>query len=442
MVSLHEYQQQGVAHLRGRDRALLFYEMGLGKTATALSALEDKHLPVLVVAPLAIARESWEPEVDTFRPDLTVAVAVGDKRKRKAALDADADITVLTVSAIDDLAEYAKNPRWRTLIVDEVSGFKATNTKKFRILARLTKDGGVTYAWGLTGTPATEDLMGLWGQLRVVGLTPFGTLTDYRSTYFTPGATYNNVVTKWEPRPGAREKILAVLEPIALSASQAEYNPEVKKRFAREQVTMPEKTKQAYNDMLREMVAELDGKVLTVDTAAAKASKLAQIASGFSYREDPDTFEREVIDLDTAKLDRIEHVLSDGRRTLVFYAFTEEKKRLLSLPGAVDIKEPGAISRWNAGEIKILVAHPLSAGHGLNLQHGGDRIIWATLPWSLEQFLQANARLARQGQRNIVDVVILQAAPIDQQKLKALQGKISLQDAVMDALKLSASTQE
>jgi SNF2 family DNA or RNA helicase len=405
--------------------------MGLGKTASVLSALEPEHLPVLVVAPKRVAEHVWPAEQRKWRPDLSLAVAAGSPANRRAMLVSGCDVIVI---GRDNLADAVGLP-WRTIVLDESSGFKNRSTKRWRAAAKLAKEA--TYVWELTGTPSPNGLLDLWAQVALLdqGERLGKTLGSYRSRYFTESKWINGHVVDWAIRPGAAERIHALLGDICLSMeSRLDLPPVTYNNVA---VPLPPSLMAAYKRLKKELVADLDGASIVASNAAVATGKLSQLTAGFNYPH-PDDLLGFTTDLHDEKTKALAEVIEGtGSPVLVFYRFKHELERLREIPGAVSIDEHGGvIQEWNAGTIPILLAHPASAGHGLNLQHGGHTIVWTTPTWNAEEYAQANARLARQGQTHPVVIHHLIAPDtVDGAILDRLAGKLSVQDALLKALR-------
>ena len=440
---LHPYQVQAVQHLHRHPHAGLFLVPGLGKTAVVLQALTEKHLPALVIAPKRVAEETWPVEVPKWRDDLSYTLIRGNGvQRRRDLLEEETDIHIISRDTFWSDITKKKLNSYRTVVIDELSGLKNRQSKRWRHAKSLVRD--VPYVWGLTGTPTPNGLLDLWPQMFLLdrGARLGRTITSYRSQYFTPGPRLpNGVITGWNLRPGAEEKIWSKIGDLCLSVDRAHADypiqNDVYHRFA-----LDKASEQAYVRMAQEFVAEVAGSLASVENAAAKTGKLSQIANGFMYHtgligaEESD--EARVTEHHDMKLRLTRDILEDaqGSPALVFYRFNEDRKRLLSLEGAVDIKVPGSVERWNAGEIPVLVAHPASAGHGLNLQKGGHLMIWYGLTWSSEEYVQGVGRLVRQGQTAPAVAVhhLVAADTVDEQMLAVVQGKISRQDALLKIL--------
>lgn len=444
MLKLHGYQEEAVQYLRDRPRAALFLDMGLGKTAITLSALEERHLPALVVAPKRVAENVWKSEARLWRPDLTVAVAAGTPAKRKEAIASGADIVVIGRDNLRDVVPYAGT--FSSFIMDELSSFKNRQAKRWGAARKITRNASVKHVWGLTGTPSPNGLIDLWPQLYLLdgGERLGGTITRYRQMYFDAGRTMKSgIVTEWILRPGADQLIYKRIEDICLSMStegRVELPPFTPNPV---EVPLPPEARRLYKEMKRDLVADLEilgEETYTASNAAVLTSKLSQIAAGFLYSDDVD-LDGVYTEVHREKVKALEEILDGtGSPVLVFYGYRAELEMYReAFPKAHTIDEPDIIDRWNRGEIPVLLAHPASVGHGLNLQHGGHTAVWTTATWSLEEHQQANKRLFRQGQKHPVVVHYLIAPhTVDTAKMERLRTKKSVQDALLDHLEGTA----
>lgn len=444
---LRPYQQVGVEYLRGRKRAALLWDMGLGKTATTLTALTDDMLPALVVAPKRVAEHVWPTEVPLWRPDLTVEAAVGDPQRRAGILaHGPADIVTIGRDVLPTAVPHTG--RFKTIILDELSSFKDRSTRRWKAAKKITADK--EYVWGLTGTPASNGLMDLWAQVYLLDRGErLGTaLTQFRARYFTAGRQLPSGVTiDWNLRPGADQDIYQKIEDICMSLDTeglVDLPPVTHNRLV---VQLPSKVKKLYRDMKQDFVADLkDFQNLkqvglsehTASSAGVLTVKLSQIAAGILYSDDFAGQERTTTVLHTAKVDAVKEIMegNGGSPVLLFYQFQAERDLFLQeFPWAATVDTPNFVARWNEGELPLLIAHPESIGHGLNLQHGGHTIVWTSPTWSLESYAQANKRLARSGQQHPVVIHELVAeGTINADVYDVLAEKKTVEQALIDHL--------
>lgn len=439
-MKLHSYQRRAADFARQQDRSALLMEMGLGKTATTLTAMEQRHVPMLVVAPKRVVETVWHTEAKLWRPGLNVVRATGTPTQRKTALaDTTAHVVVISRDNMSDAIPYMG--RFNSLVLDELSSFKNPSTKRFK--AAKTLAGDIPVVWGLTGTPAPNGLMDLWAQVYLLdgGARLGKTLIAYRNRYFYAADRLpNGIVTKWVARQGSFEAITSKLSDITLAMRAQDYLdlPPVTHNLV--QVPMPADAMRLYRQMLETMVAQLDDEPVTAANGAARVGKLAQITAGFMYLQDElgQRIPGAVSRLHSAKVDAVEEIVEGtGSPVLVYYWFQEELAMLKErFPQAATIDDKDVVNRWNAGEVPLLLAHPASAGHGLNLQKGpGHTIVWTTCTWAAEVWAQANARLARQGQGAPVVVHVLQGAGTNDDVIyDVVTGKVTLEQGVLKIL--------
>lgn len=436
-MRLHDYQRRAVDHLRAHDRAALLLDMGLGKTAITLSALEPRHLPALVVGPKRVVEHVWQAERDLWRPDLGLAVASGTPAARKAALASGSDVVAI---GRDNLADAAGGP-WRTVVLDELGGFKTRATKRWKAARGLTTRAD--HVWGLTGTPTPNGLTDLWAQIFLLdnGKRLSTTVTGFRNRWFRPGRRLpSGVICEWLPLPGADAEIHEALSDIAISMQAEDYLDLPPVTHNTVAVDLPPRARRVYDDLRADLVADLSvlgENVVTASNAAVLSTKLSQCTAGAIYRDAP---EHHVWDtLHTAKIDALQEIVEGtGSPVLVFHRFRHERELILErLPQARMIDAPGALDAWSRGDLGVMVAHPASAGHGLNLQTG-HTIVWTSLDWSLELWQQANARLHRQGQRHPVTVHRIEVpGTVDEAIHQRLTSKTTIQDALLHHLRLT-----
>jgi SNF2 family DNA or RNA helicase len=416
-------------------------EPGLGKTAVALSALTPEHLPALVIAPKRVAVRVWPKEASIWRPDLDIAVAVGPPAKRQRLLASKADIITVTQDSIKDVPEKHK---FRTVIIDESHNFKSRDTQRWRIGRKITKRA--EHVWLLTGTPTGNSSMDLWAQaylldngerlgVEIAGKKNTG-IVAFRHRYFSPALILDSgVVAKWEPKPGADQRIVQLVSDICLSMKAEDYLDMPDLFTNKVEVDMPAVAQRAYEGLRDELVADLEILGSTIHTAANSAvltNRLSQVTAGFLYGDETKAVTR----LHRAKLDALQGIAEEaGSPLLVAYRFVEEAKMIReAFPDARGVDDRGALDDWDRGRVPMLLAHPQAAGAGLNLQAGGHHIVWTSPIWSMIDYQQFNGRLYRQGQGHPVIVHHLMAEKVDREALKVVQGKKRLLDAVLDTL--------
>ena len=395
---------------------------------------------VLVIAPKTPAVDTWPEELGKWDhlKDLDWALAVGTPGEREKALAREAFITIINRENVVWLVNRYKKNHWPfdCVVIDELSSFKSSKSQRFRALRKMRPY--MRRVIGLTGTPAGNGYMDLWAECYLLdqGKALGKTLTGYRDMYFKPGWRNSyGVVYEWNLREGAEDQILNKLSQMCISMKTEDYIDLPDRLDIVKGFSLSGRSQKQYEEMEKRCLLEVDENTIDAVNAAALNIKLMQICSGAVYDED-----RKVNYLHDEKLDVIESLIEEaqGENVLIFYGFKHEKDRILKrFPEAVDIKEPGAIEKWKAGKIKILIAHPASAGHGLNLQSGGHVSIWFSLPTSLELYQQAIKRLHRQGQSSVVRNYIVLAKGTYEEDVyyRILQSKEQTQNAVLEVLK-------
>ena len=445
--NLHGYQRTAVDHIKEHPDSALFLDMGLGKTVSTLTAIVDlinffEVSKALIVAPKRVAEMTWGDEVENWKHlnGLRISVIKGTAKQREAAARADADIYTVSRDNLVWLLQMwggAKVP-YDMLVLDELSSFKNHQSKRFKAAKVIRRS--CNRVVGLTGTPAPNGLIDLWAQMYLVdgGVRLGKTITDYRANYFRAGAQNGGIIYEYKPLPTTANVLSEKIADITLSMKALDFLDMPELNYINNYVEMTAKVKKGYEDFEREQVLELlsDDAEITAMSAAALSNKLLQYAGGAVYDAD-----RNVYAVHDEKIETLKEMIeaANGAPVLVAYNFQHEKARILEALkdyGAEPLEGVESVRRWNAGEIPVLVTHPASAGHGLNMQKGGNRIIWYGVTWSLELYQQFNARLWRQGQRNGVFVHhIVTRGTIDEKVIAALTGKATTQDGLMSAVK-------
>lgn len=448
----HNYQSYCTDYIKSHPIAALFLDMGLGKTAITLTAVNDLMLDtfdvskVLVVAPLRVARDTWPTEVEKWEhlKFLSISVIVGDQKTRIGALNHPALVYVINRETIKWLIEYyEKNGlRWDfdMVIIDELSSFKNHQSQRFRFLRKIRPY--VKRFVGLTGTPTSNGLMDLWAEIGILdGGERLGRFIGrYREAYFKPGSMNpaTGIVFQYVPREGAEEQIYERISDITISMKALDYLDMPECIMNRHEVEMSPQEKKLYDMLAKDLLIPLEDGDIDAANAAALSGKLLQMANGAVYDENGNA--RPIHD---HKLEALEDLIeaANGQSVLIAYWFKHDKKRIeehLTRLGYKprDIKTSEDIKDWNAGNIPVALIHPASAGHGLNIQQGGHILIWFGLTWSLELYQQTNARLWRQGQKEVVTIYhIITKGTVDEDVMTALEQKDVTQEKLISAVK-------
>lgn len=438
------YQQFCIDKMVNQAELGLLLDMGMGKTAISLTAVEKliydyfSVQKVLVIAPLKPAVETWPPEIEKWDhlEHMTYSVAIGDKQTRIDALQKEADIYIINRENVPWLVEYYKK-KWPfdMVIIDELSSFKSSKAQRFRALKKVRPY--IKRIVGLTGTPSPNGLLDLWPQMFLLdsGNALGKTLTSYRDTYFLPDKRNAQVIFSWKLKDGAEETIYKKLDSLCVSMKSADYLQLPDRLNIRHEIEPSKEVLAMYQKMEKDMLLPFESGDIDAGSSAILSNKLLQLAGGAAYNENG-----EVQVIHDEKLKALDELLeqANGQPVLLFYAYQHERDRIKKRhPEAVDVKEPTAVKDWNAGKIPILLAHPASAGHGLNLQFGGHIAIWYGLPCSLELYQQANKRLHRPGQKETVLIHhLLMKHTWDIRVLdQVLTPKEERQNALLEALK-------
>lgn len=434
----HDYQTYAKDFIIAHPSVGLLLDMGLGKTVIVLTALWELILDyfeigrVLVVAPIRVAKDTWPREIEKWDhlKDLTYSVVVGTEKERRAALNKPASIYICNREVVSWIVDNGLF-RFDCLCIDELSSFKSHSTKRFRSLKKVR--GQCRRIIGMTGTPG--DLLSLWSQIYLLdgGVRLERFITAYRDRYFLPDKRNREVIFSYKPKEGAEEAIYKAISDICISMKAGDYIKLPDQVMSNVEVVMDEKEQAMYDRLASDYILPFPDGDIDAASAVGISNKLLQMAGGAVYDENG-----KVRHIHDRKLDALEDLIemANGEPVLVAVWFKHEMERVISRFGAVPIDKSEDIKRWNRGEIPVAVIHPASAGHGLNLYEGGHHLIWLGLTYSLELYLQCNARLTRLGQKDTVTIQhIITKGTIDEDVLKALETKDVSQEALMAAVK-------
>ena len=493
----HNYQKTAISFIKMHDRCALFLDMGLGKTVSTLTALNDLEndyklktanpnlpkngkssftqtanlilpsrrktanpilpngksnftktanrfspFPCLVIAPKRVALTTWTDEVQKWdhlkRLDV-VSVAGLTPAKRGKVLKEPHDIYVINVDVVPWLVDFLGS-KWpfNTVVLDELSLFKSPSSKRFKALKKVIRQSKRVI--GLTGTPLPNGYEDLYSQIYLLdGGERLGrTLTAYRERFFVPDKVNYQTGTVYSRKlrsPDCKDKIDNAISDICLSMKAKDYLTMPPLTINNISLSLDPKTLKAYKELEKEYILEVDTENITAQSAASVNMKLAQLANGAVYSESG-----EVVHIHDVKIDALKELVETSQgNILIFYEFKHDYNRIVEAFKSLNprkLETPQDLKDWNDGNIKLALCHPKSAGHGLNLQAGGNVIVWFGLPWSLELYQQANARLYRQGQTNgvIVHQLIVKDT-VDVDKVEVLESKEDRQEAFLKAFK-------
>jgi len=424
---------------------MILAPVGAGKTAMTLTAMSDAVRDKvvnrwLVLAPKRVATDVWPVELPKWAADLSLSVVTGTPKQRQAALAVNADVYVTNYDNLQWLQE--QKFVFDGVVFDELTKLKNPSGKRFKALEKLIAD--VKIRWGLTGSFTSNGLEDTFGQCKIVDQSLLGRAKGaFMQRYFI---LLNPEYGDWAPRVGSLAKVMAQVKPATYLLDAGDYKDTLPPlHFVEMRCAMP---MDEYKTMKQKFVVEFGDAQAIAANAAVVTGKLQQMASGFVYdtRKTPNPDKpgkfittQTPIFMSGHKFDMLDDILQENQRanTIVVYNYQEELNELKRrYPQAVTLDDTDAIGRWNAGQIELLLIHPKSAGHGLNLQHGGCRMVFVSLPWSLELFEQTVGRLHRGGQRHAVwCYVILTRDTIDERVWAALHDKRALSDIAIEELK-------
>ena len=444
----HKYQEYAIEFIKTHPIAAILLDLGMGKTSIVLTCLNYLLFEtfevsnVLIIAPLRVARTTWSDEIKKWDhlQGLRYSIAVGTAAERLNALKADADIYIINRENVPWLVEESGLPfDYDMVVVDELSSFKNWNAKRFRALMKVRPK--VKRIVGLTGTPSSNGLMDLFAEFKVLDMGErLGRfISQYRVNYFKPDRMNGPIVYTYKLLPGAEKRIYEKISDITISMKAEDYLDMPELISTEYKVYLDDKERAKYEELKNELVLQLPGAEITAANAATLSGKLSQLANGAIYDDDGT-----VKAFHERKLDALEDLIesANGKPLLVAYWFRHDLKRIQERLSKLKVEyqrldSDESIRKWNAGELAVGLIHPASAGHGLNLQDGGNIMIWFGITWSLELYSQTVGRLFRQGQKSktVTVIHIITDGTVDERILKALEAKDSTQKALIDAVK-------
>ena len=445
----HNYQAYCIQRVVEDPAIGLFLRPGLGKTVITLSAVNIlkyfrwQVAKVLVVAPKKVAEATWSKEAAKWDhlQHLRVSTVLGSASKRIKALNTPADVYVINRENFEWLVDYYQQAwPFDMVIFDESTSFKNSQSKRFKAAKRIRRF--IKKVVLLTGTPSSKGLIDLWAQVYLLdGGERLGpSLSAYRERYFDPDKRSRTQIFSYKAKDGAESAVLDAISDICISMKAEDYLQLPEVTYHEIPVMLDDKSRKAYADLERKMVLELpeDEEEISVTSAAALSNKLLQLGNGAIYDED-----RNIHEVHNCKIEAFMELIESlqGKPALVFYNFQHDRIRLLEALKKTklrvrELKNTRDEDNWNAGQIDILLTHPASSAYGLNLQQGGNHVIWFGLTWNYELYTQANKRLHRQGQTERVIIHHLVCADTrDEDVMKALEKKDDVQAWVMQSLK-------
>lgn len=450
----HKYQQFCIDFLKNHTVAALFLDMGLGKTVITLTAICDLQKAgqikkPLVIAPLRVARDSWPMELQKWKhlQNLTVSVMVGTKAQRIKALNQQSDLYVINRESVKWLVQHYRNSGmvwdFDCVVIDELSSFKNGQSKRFQWLNKVRR---YTNRWiGLTGTPTSKGLTDLWGEISILdgGRRLGRSNTAFLNRYFKPDYVdfFTNVVYSYSPKPNAAQQIYDKISDMVISMKAIDHLHLPECVSVNHVVTMDSKERKMYDKLKAELVVSVsEGELIDAKNAASLTGKLLQMCNGAVYDDG-----NSVHVIHDKKLEMLLDLIesANGQPVLVAFWFKHDKQRIVDYLRdkgyePTELKESSDFQNWNEGNIPVALINPASAGHGVNLQHGGHILIWYSMVWSLELYQQTNGRLWRQGQTKTVSIHhIVCKDTVDMDVQKALESKDLTQEKLIQAVKAS-----
>ena len=445
----HNYQKYCIDRTVSDKSLGLLLDMGLGKTIITLTAINEliysrlEVEKVLVIAPKKVAESTWSKEIEKWEhlKLLRVSKVLGTLKQRIKALNNLADIYVINRENTQWLVEYYQNAwPFDMVVIDELSSFKNHQSKRFKSLKLVL--GKIKRIVGLTGTPAPNGLIDIWAQIYLLdqGQRLEKNITGFRERYFNYTRYGDQAFGRYDLKDGSEDSIQNKISDICISMKAEDYLELPDINYNRISVELDTKAKKAYDELEKEMILELieTGETIDVTSAAALTNKLLQLSNGAVYDEN-----RKVHEVHNCKIEAFMELVEglNGQPALVFYSFQHDKDRIKKALSKSnlrvrELKTDQDVTDWNNRKIDILLTHPASSAYGLNLQAGGNHIIWFGLNWSLELYQQANKRLHRQGQTEKVFIHhLITEGTRDQDVMAALGDKGDIQESLLNSLK-------
>lgn len=443
-MKLRDYQELAADFLYESDRAMILAPVGAGKTAITLTAMDDALYNGLVnrwlvVAPKRVCTDVWPVEQIKWAPGMKLAVAVGTPKQRQAAFDSDAKVVVINYDNLQSLPDISD---FDGIVFDELTKLKNPSGARFKALLKVIDH--IKIRWGLTGSFTSNGLEDVFGQTKIIDQQLLGRAKGaFMQQYFV---LVNKDFGQWEPRVGSLAQVMEVIKPATFVLEAGEYADKLPPCHVVEmRCNMADRS--PYEKMKKDFVVQFEKEQITAMSAAVVTQKLQQMSSGFVYHTETTAsttpgrmnVTQVPIWFSTHKFDLLDELVEENQHanTIIVYNYVEELAELKRrYPTAQTINDTKAIERWNDGKIELLLIHPKSAGHGLNLQHGGCKMVFVSLPWSLELYEQTIGRLHRSGQKHDVWVyLLLTNKTIEERILGALKDKRALSDIAMEELK-------
>jgi SNF2 family DNA or RNA helicase len=443
-MKLRDYQELAADFLYENDRAMILAPVGAGKTAITLTAMDDALYNGLVnrwlvVAPKRVCTDVWPVEQPKWAPDMKLAVAVGTPKQRKEAFESDAKVVVTNYDNLQSLPDVMD---FDGIVFDELTRLKNPSGTRFKALSKVIDP--IKIRWGLTGSFTSNGLEDVFGQCKIIDQQLLGRSKGaFMQKYFV---LMNKDFGEWAPRVGSLLQVMEVIKPATFVLEAGEYANKLPPCHIIEmRCDMADRSH--YEKMKKDFVVQFETEQITAMSAAVVTQKLQQMSSGFVYHTETTAsttpgrmnVTQVPIWFSSHKFDLLDELVEENQHanTIIVYNYIEELAELKRMyPHAQTINDTKAIERWNEGKIELLLIHPKSAGHGLNLQHGGCKMVFVSLPWSLELYEQTIGRLHRSGQKHDVWVyLLLTNKTIEERILGALKDKRALSDIAMEELK-------